>query len=432
MSNTLKIKSSTLTVQLISVCIILLSYYTTKMLSIFAGIVCAIFLLSRVDWTQKYSLIYFLFPFASVFTLASGKTSVFMVLRIAIIMSALLYEFKKITPKIITASLSFVVYCLIVSFSNDIIFLMRLGNITIWIFVIYFMQTYISEKNSICISRSISNGTIIASCIGLNIDKIPGIVEEIGKIGLYYGGEVTRSRLTGLFSDPNLYTLLLCVCLWAIYFEFSKNRIGLTEFLARNLAITFFGAITFSKSCILIVAVFWLYVLLSRNNIKFIYKVIVVSVFIFGVCYFLVINSEWLDIMFSRFTKKNGSSAVNINTLTTGRFELWKVYLGFMGTNDSWVFGNGLSNMLPYGRAAHNMILQCLYCIGVVGSMVYINYFRTVYKVTPDMLRIKGINRVGVMMLLSVFAISFFLDLLLLEIFYYMVSLCFVFMKRVE
>ena len=37
---------------------------------------------------------------------------------------------------------------------------------------------------------------------------------------------------------------------------------------------TIFGAITFSKSCIIIMAVFWIYVILSRNNIKNFYKIL--------------------------------------------------------------------------------------------------------------------------------------------------------------
>ena len=112
MTDKTKINSGTLMLQLISVLIILAGYYTSKLIILIGGILCTVFLLCRVEWTQRYSLLYFLFPFTSVFTLGSGITSVFILLRVAVIIAAIMYNFKSIKPAIISSTLFFVIYCL--------------------------------------------------------------------------------------------------------------------------------------------------------------------------------------------------------------------------------------------------------------------------------------------------------------------------------
>ncbi len=427
MVNENKIESGTLFVQIATVIIIIMSYFTVRVFALLGGAICAFFLLSKVSWVQRYSLIYFLFPFASVFAFSKDSTSIFMILRLVILLAVLIYNFKKVTPTLITATMYFVIYVIIVSFSNEFRFLLRLSNIVLWMLIGYFMNSVISDKNSLPISRSLSNGTILASFTGLMRENIPGLTNQISANNITIGEEYVE-RFSGLFSDPNLYTILLCISLWAIYFEFSNNKISVTEFITRSLIMTAFAAITFSKSCILIISVFWIYVIVSRNKIKVINKFFIILAIVIGVTYFLFINPEWFDNMFQRFIGRDG--AVNMNTITTGRFRLWGIYLEFMGQTDSWVFGNGLHYEMPYGRAAHNLPIQCIYYIGIIGSLIYINYIRKMYKVTPDNIRIVGVSNVGLFAFLSFMAIAMFLDLLFLEIFYYMLALCFIYMKK--
>lgn len=429
--NKTKINTSTLTVQIISVVIILLSYLTTRMVGLIGGIICAGFLVSRASWNQKYSLLYFLFPFAFVFTFKTDQTSIFMILRIALIFSVIMYDFKRITPKIITALMFFCVYVLIVSFSNEIDFLRRLLNIVMWMIIIYFMQLFVNEDNSTPISRSLSNGTIISSFVGMNMELFPGMADAMKSSNVSVAGEIV-GRFSGLMGDANMFTILVCMCLWTTYFEFNKNKISITEFVIRTALVVFFGFITFSKSCVLIMAAFFIYVIIARNNIKTMYKFLIILALVVGVSYYIIINPEWFDTMYIRFTGKNSSNAVNINTLTTGRIEIWKRYISYIGQTDSWVFGNGMYFPMPYGRAAHNIILQVLYYIGIIGGMLYINCLKTIYKTTLENYEITGMSNIGIFIFLSLFAIILFLDMMFLETFYYMISLCFIYMKKTK
>ena len=84
--------------------------------------------------------------------------------------------------------------------------------------------------------------------------------------------------------------------------------------------------------------------------------------------------------------------------------------------------------MLSY----YNIILQILYHIGLVGGVIYVNCFRTIYKTTMHDNEAVGTSNIGIFAFISLFAIMMFLDLIYLELFYYMISLCFIIMKKTQ
>lgn len=423
-----KISKSTLTIQIFTVCVIILSYFTSRFINLVAAIICALYLISNTTWEQRYSLFYFIFPFATVFSFQEGQTSLFIFLRLAIILSVLIYDIKKIDVNFFIRAVVFVLYCIVVSAGNEMEFLKRLLNIILWILIVYVMQGTVSGKNSLPISRSISNGVIIASVVGLNIDSIPGMKFGLMHQNLYLTtGEVTN-RFNGLSGDPNFYTILVCVSLWAIFYEFSNKKITNTEFIVRNAICTLFGALTFSKSCVLIVAFFWICVLLLRSNMKIFSRFMVAAVISGAIIYFLYTNPEWFDTMFYRFTRGE-SGRVSVNALTTGRFEIWGYYLSYMYTTASWVWGNGLAALMPHGMASHNLILQCLYSIGFVGMLYYFSFFKKAYRNMPIQQKV-SVDKIGFLAIVSICAMAFFLDFLHIEDFYYATSLALIFMKK--
>lgn len=429
-----KIQKSTLIVQLFTVAIILLSYFTTKIINIGAGIVCALFLLSKRPWEQRYALLYFLFPFASVFTIGSGSTSMLLILRIVMILAVLLRSSELIKTKMILFVFTFSLYCLIGSIDNEDGYIIKVLNVILWMLLVYFMQCTINEHNSLPVCRSLVNGTLLAALVGFFKEEIPGLMEGVlsdGMVVLSRDGSINENRFTGLFSDPNIYTLLLIISLWSIYCEFSYKRLHTSEFIIRSLLLTFVGVFTFSKSCILCLVIFWTVVLVLNHTINVVAKFFIfLSVFI-GVYFFAIYNSDWLLTMEFRFMGVNGSST-DVDKLTTGRFGLWKIYIKYLYQTGSFVLGNGLNALLPKGRAAHNLILQSLYCIGVVGMYIYYKFFKYIYIQTPVVdAKIKGYLP-GIWSFVSLCLLAFFLDLLLLETFYYMISMCFIYMKKTE
>ena len=81
--------------------------------------------------------------------------------------------------------------------------------------------------------------------------------------------------------------------------------------------------------------------------------------------------TDLLDLMLSRLNR-----STSLSDFTTRRVDLWHSYL--MAFRDQpWMlaFGNGYSDVLVNGRAAHNTIIQMVYQFGLVGSVMLIAWF---------------------------------------------------------
>ena len=187
---------------------------------------------------------------------------------------------------------------------------------------------------------------------------------------------------------------------------------------------------TMSKSCVLLIVIYWIYIIFANNNIKLIAKLIVSLAIITFVIYFLKENPEWFMNIVYRFTKGKNQVNVTRNDITTGRTEIWSWYLDYLYNSATWLWGNGLGSPLPRGRAAHNTIIQLLFVIGFVGTLIMYRFFKYIYKTTPDGKKIMRVNRTGIYALFFVFATAFFLDGLYIELYYYMLPLCFIYMKK--
>ena len=427
MSAIYSLKFSPKFIQTVCFLLVILSYLTTPFLNVIAAVISALYLLSSVSWQDKFSVFFFVFPFAPVMKYNPEATSIFLVLRFAIIISALIYSNKIFNnPKIYLSLFFMILYDIVVSLGNEGEFFLRLLNLSLWLVIIYCMQAIMTEDDMLPVSRSFVNGMIISSIVGMNLDKIPNMRRAVRDLSLYVNAELVDSRFTGLFNDPNFYTVLVCVCLWICFIEFKKGNISTMEFAIRNLIVTFFGTMTYSKSCVILLVLFWMYVFLSRSTIKFSTKFVVGIAFSIFVIYFFLINSDWLTNMNARF----GMESRTADSLTTGRTTIWMNYLKYMYTTGSWVWGNGLSFLFPYGRGSHNTIIQCFYCVGVVGTCIHCMFIKKIYRATPrEQLEVKPSGD-SIVFLGFIFLTMFFLDALFQETYYYALSFCFVYMKK--
>jgi len=321
---------------------------------------------------------------------------------------------------------------LYVSIGNGIDMLRLLMNIVMWIVIINTMQSTVDGDSSLPISRSFSNGVILSAIVGMYVDYIPGMKYDLmeNQVARISDNADYVQRFNGLFGDPNMFVIIVCMALWAMFYEYHKGRIKTSEFLLRTIACTIFGMLTYSKSAILFVAFFWVCVVFFRNTIKSHMKAIIIFALGFGSVYFLYSNPQWLEGIVYRFTSND--TILSVDRLTTGRSELWSMYIDYMLQTNSWISGNGLGFLLPYGRAAHNLYLQLLYNIGFIGMYFYFILLKSVYKNSPNNKLIVGVDKIGIGAIICLAMIAFFLDLFLLETLYYMLSLCFIYMKKTE
>ena len=432
-NNNEQIKTSTYIVQFMTVALIVLSYITSRYLVFLAGGIAFLFLLSNVGWEQKFSLMFFVFPFCGIFTFEHGQTSVFMLLRIALIIAVLMYDRKKISTRLVTICMVLVFYMSVISISSFENGVTKIINVILWYVIAYFMVLSIDNDNVLPLTRSLSNGTILSGIVGVFISKIPSMQAELAHIeDLGYSGEL-YDRFTGLFNDPNLFTLLICAALWTMYYEYDRNKVGISEYIIKSLILTFFGLLTMSKSAVILIALYWIYIIFSLNRINIIAKfTISISVFVFLI-YFFANNPDWLLNIWNRFIHSRAYyNSVTMNDVTTGRVQIWGWYLDYMYQTNCWIFGNGLGSMLPRGRAAHNTILQLFFIVGIVGTYIFYKSYKIMYNTCPDGKKISSSNKIGWYMILFVFATMMFLDGFTDEVFHYLVPLSFIYMRNCE
>lgn len=429
---TSKLKKITIFTQFLCVFFIMLAYFFSRQIMYLAGGVSIIFILSHVESEQKFALMFFLLPFTVIFTVEKGRTSIFMLLRFAMIISGfatIKFKFNKFFLYVGLILLS--TWCMCISSAFGTLYYVRLFNIILWMLIGFIMQISLTSDTISPVSNSLCNGVILSSIIGMNLKFIPNLEKEMNSFSnIGYGGS-EYSRFIGLWNDPNMYTVFICMSLWVLFMEYDKKRISLTTFMIKSLIITFFGVLTMSKSCTLLVIVFWLYVIISKSNVGIIPKFMICLIVCCAALYFLSVNTDWVENILYRF--RGGKQKADITSITTHRSVIWNLYFNSLNKRGTWLFGNGLNCITPELRAAHNTVLQCIYNIGIFGFIIYIMSFIGMFKQSPLNMKINAKKYFhGKIALLSILSTLFFLDGMFLELFYYMLPLIFIYLKNYE
>ena len=105
------------------------------------------------------------------------------------------------------------------------------------------------------------------------------------------------------------------------------------------------------------------------------------TVFSFALAVIVVLGlSElaiYLEAIVGRFTASTG----DISSLTTNRSDLWAYYLNYMFDKiDVLIFGNSIVGRLGAMSTPHNMIIYCLFYLGIIGCAIFLSMMVSIYK----------------------------------------------------
>lgn len=423
-----------LALQILCAVLILAACFISKSLVLVAGVVSMAYMFSGAKWEQKFAFFMFLLSFSPIFKLNKDQTSLFMFLRLAVVASYVFQQKGKFSFTFITLLISFSAYCLILSEVYETEYLTSLINIVLWCMIGYIIAITLKVETITPVVKSLVNGVILTGIIGLFINDIPQLAQGVKVVSTYAEDGALVYRFAAFWVDPNYYTVLLVASLWSMYFEYNKRRVVFLEFVTRCLLVTFIGTMTMSKSCILMFIVFWLYVVIAKNDIKISSKVTIVFVMIFAVIFFLYKNPYWISDMFYRFG--SGDEEITAQTITTGRSLLWREYLTRMMDDFSWIFGHGVkSNLYSINGAlkgSHNTYIQMIFNLGILGTVLYVSIFRNIFSNARLMMPMNNFDNnkkknIGKLALFSLLATLFFLDGIYIEMYYYMIPLAFVY-----
>ena len=224
-------------------------------------------------------------------------------------------------------------------------------------------------------------------------------------------------RLSGFYGDPNFYsahiTAAIAGCL--IIFLNVKRR---KEYLLISVLIVillYCGMLSSSKSFIIVATftiIVWILEIMFMKK-KIVHKLIIISCIVLAGVFIVssVEFNELLQMQVQRFSNAN-----NVSNLTTGRSDLWKMYIEEISQNARIFFvGQGLSNILVQGRASHNTLIQIIYQFGIIGVIGIITWIILFFKKHVTIIVFNKKNFIKYLIL----AIGIFLPWMALDMLYF-------------
>ena len=178
-------------------------------------------------------------------------------------------------------------------------------------------------------------------------------------------------RFCGLFADPNYYATFLIVGLALLLKLKDSGRIrGLYFWLGAG-GLTFFGIMTYSKMyflmLILLVSVYVVWQYWNKRLFRGIFFTVAAAV---AVIIVLTMEQSPFTVILQRF-----SNAGNLRQLTTGRSYILSLYVKEITSSFQTVFwGKGLAAEALY-RDPHNLYIEIIYYIGVIGLLLLIGVY---------------------------------------------------------
>lgn len=352
---------------IIVICI-LASFYINYISLI--GLFIAIIYILKNSFLKGFYILFFLLPFAQVFKLSSSSTSLFTLLEWTLIVKQIGVK-RKLNKNYIWYVGGFTTYVLVSSFISGNINILQTLKVFMNLSLLYFFIDEYKTSSVSTIITILSTGMIISSILGLFKTSIPGLANMYHDFNTQYiyGARVTR--FSGTFSDPNYYSIAVIVTL-GIIICYSLSYGLKIKYLLFSIILVIFGFFTYSKSYILslaILAFIIVVILLINKKIGMTFAVTIIACII-------VLTGTLNNISILQSTLSRFSDVSDINSLTTGRADIWEIYIEYINANLRVFFiGDGIGAPYLYG-ATHNLYLEIWYYVGIIGIILYIYTLR--------------------------------------------------------
>ncbi|MBQ3053604.1 MAG: O-antigen ligase family protein [Clostridia bacterium] len=310
-----------------------------------------------------YYQMFFLIPFANIFKYSRSSTSMFTYLTILIV-TVMFLKRKKCDLNFIIVFFIFAGY---VAVGGNLNYTMILKQISIPLVIYcFFHYCNISFKKLICY---LSVSTILSGFFALFRDSIPNLSRYIGKIKAWEL-ESNNYRFTGLYTDPNYFSVVVIICIIGILVLNMNKQINPLS-LIMLAPLVLFGSYTISKSFLLMLGVIAVYYIFLFFKSKRYFWGILFSLI---TAFFAVMIFSGKIQMFSGVMDRFYDS-IESGDITTNRTNIWGRYIDYFGENIKCLFfGDGIGVGYLYGgAAAHNSFIDFIYYYGIIGTILFIS-----------------------------------------------------------
>ena len=340
--------------------LIYLSPFVGSWLNYVAFLIC-IYRLIRYD-ERIFSVDYCcLVSVAAIFALPSGRSLVVILSLIAIVWFIIRNELVLDNSSVFLLLL--ICYLLLrmqFSFGNFVLCVSQL-------LIIYLMISFLDEQTIVLNLELFVLGVSVSSVYALIFRSSPAIVKIIGKeVPAYFGSDLTRFH--GLFRDPNYYMSLVIMSIVLLTLLNLKKYISKRLFVLGITFMLLFGALTYSKTFLVLLCLYWLLCLFYLIRDK--HYILAVTFTVSTVLLALLLSKTLFATTLYRIT-----NASSVNELTTGRLAILDEYLREISSSPGiMLWGKGLSAHL-LKKGTHNLFLEIQYYLGLFGLILFLLYF---------------------------------------------------------
>lgn len=320
------------------------------------------------DLKNVFYQLLFSLPFTMVYKLSPSGTSLFAYAMIAVgvVLIVRVNKFKGAQTLLIAL---FGGYALVGVGGNYTLYIKMIVGLFLFYLFVEVMETS-DFKNLI---GAFTLGVLGSSFIGLFKTTSPQVGAYFRDMKtMYIGGEESH-RFTGLYLDPNYYSIAVIFALTLCFMLYYYKRANRGVLAAFSVALVLFGSLSYSKMFLLSLALIG--AIFGVNGLKS-PRTMIATLFGFAVGFAMIckwaLSSTYATVMTKRFLDGD---------VSTGRFDIWSAYVRHIDSSlKTLFFGDGLGAEYLVVDAPHNSYLEIVYFVGLLGGAIFLATLFSIFR----------------------------------------------------
>lgn len=293
--------------------------------------------------------------------------------------------------------------------------------------VIYFATLFVQQKEKIPVYILFhALGLTVSGGVSFMGNSLPVIQNYIASYTVLYTVNTTGTlytRFAGMDMDPNYFSIQALIAIACLGYLLFTNQIAMS--VSQKVSaysfitlLSIMGVLSLSKMFLISFGIFLIVIIsitLQNNLKKGLYYLLIVSSVIGGAIYL------FYDYLYEAFFFRFFSEGTGAGSITTGRSEIWAEYYFEITGNARVLFlGNGISDQFLNDHISHNMYLIAWYYLGLIGIILFLFLFSSMYFQLKTNLQIKSsfsLLSISIIPLLIVLLANFSLDSFVMDYF---------------
>ena len=350
------------------------------------------------------SLFFFIMPMASIFKLSPGTMSLFTVLELLFVIIHVVRR-RFVISRFEVIAILFLYYIVVTGILSGVFSVTGTIKMAMNLVLVGYLVNVDLEKQHKSIFLHYVFGVIVSSLMWFANSATFRITSYLERDVV--GGTIAErfGRFTGLYTDPNYYSINVIVALCLLFALYKRAELKLDATLLLAAPLVVFAGMTGSKSAFLMLVLplsLVFYICIKNRNYFSLFLCLVGMLIL--VVLFLNGHIKLFDTVLDRLRMSTGS----LSDLTTSRTDIWIDYLQYFAEHPlRAVIGNGPGIYLLDGKGAHNTYIDLIYQLGIIGAILYFTCLRFGIKKEKRLIRKNLVNR---SVLLTVVVMYFFLS----------------------